>query len=377
MDFEDDEISWSHRLGEHQRPRQHIERIAGRTIDAKGAVGGRLAQRAAFRIERIDFCVIVGRPAGQRQFVEAAIDAVIHVERFALAQYHLRHQRHPLGDQRATRFAEQRKFVEVRQRRERFADRIEIPVIGRHILPRIGTRKSAADIERDDVDFRKRRASPRDFDRLGVGKRAQALRADMEGQRRRRAGFGDALEQPRAVFGRRAEFARQFEHRAAERRRQPHEDPAVLAALGFGQQLVEFEIAVDDEIADPVARIGDPGRALLPHRRHEMTLRIGKHAAHQFDLGQRGGVEMADAGGVDEFEHRRRRIGLDRKQRVAGKGVEETARRDPEFLREQHIDRLAGLHGLDQLLDAREAGQGRIGRAQIHDKGPGSDPRAV
>ena len=71
--------------------------------------------------------------------------------------------------------------------------------------------------------------------------------------------------------------------------------------------------------------------------------RIGKAASHQLDFRQRGGVEMADAGGIHLIQHLRRRIGLDRIKRIAGKAVGETTPRRAEFLRKEQYTGSAGF----------------------------------
>ena len=97
-------------------------------------------------------------------------------------------------------------------------------------------------------------------------------------------------------------------------------------------------------------------------------MRVGKAALDDFDFAQRGGVEMADAGGPHLFEHERRRIGLDRIQRVAGKPVQEPLRRGPEFLRKDAIDRLDRFHRGDGLLDRGKAGNRVDARGCVHAK---------
>ena len=70
-----------------------------------------------------------------------------------------------------------------------------------------------------------------------------------------------ALQQLGGFVRRGAELARQFQHRAAERRRDAHEDAQLLGLPGFGQQLVEFVIAIDDIVGDAVFLERDLGRA--------------------------------------------------------------------------------------------------------------------
>ena len=74
---------------------------------------------------------------------------------------------------------------------------------------------------------------------------------------------------------------------------------------------------------------------------------------------------MADARRPHLIEHLRRRIGLDRVERVARKGIEETLRRHPELLRVDGIDRLDRLHLGDEVVDAGKAGK-RFGAGGPH-----------
>ena len=101
----------------------------------------------------------------------------------------------------------------------------------------------------------------------------------MEGERRRGAALGHALQKTRGFLGRRAELAGQLEHRAAQGRRDAHEDAQLLGVARFGQQLVELEIAIDDVVGDAVLLEGGLGRAGQAHRRHEMAMGVGKARA--------------------------------------------------------------------------------------------------
>jgi hypothetical protein len=74
---------------------------------------------------------------------------------------------------------------------------------------------------------------------------------------------------------------------------------------------------------------------------------------------------MADAGAIDLIEHMQRGIGLHGIERVAGKGIDESLRRDAEFLRKDHIERIERFQLLDDPLDIGEAGK-RVGVLRRH-----------
>ena len=170
------------------------------------------------------------------------------------------------------------------------------------------------------------------------------------------AGLGHTLEQLGGFVGRRAEFAGEFQDRAAQGRGDAHEDAQIFRAAGFGQKLVEFEIAIHHIIGDAIFLERDLGRAGKAHRRHEMANGVGKAGFDQLDLAQRRGIEMADAGGPDLFQRLRTGVGLDGVERVAGKGGE-TFRHSAEALGMKQIEGHAGFFRGDSVGDGSVARQ--------------------
>ena len=157
------------------------------------------------------------------------------------------------------------------------------------------------------------------------------------------AGRDHALQEPRRIVRRRAEFAGKFQHRAAQRRCDAHEDAQAFATAGFRQQLVQLEIAINDEVAHIVFLERDLRRTRRAHRRHEMALRFRITLVHEFDLSSDAVSKCADARAIDLVQHMQRRIGLHGIKRVAGKRLDKPLRRDAELLRKDHID------GIDRL----------------------------
>ncbi|HEX4078618.1 MAG TPA: hypothetical protein VHX61_07075 [Rhizomicrobium sp.] len=143
---------------------------------------------------------------------------------------------------------------------------------------------------------------------------------------------------------------------------------STVSQVGPGKKLVEFAIAIDNEIADAMFGMGDARRAGQARRRHEVADCVGIALAHQLDFEERSGVEVPGAGGMDEIEHRRRGIGLHRIECVAGECVKAAPGR-AEFLRDERIDRLDRPQRLDQGLHGCEARQRRP-RLEVHDGGP-------
>src|SRR5215472_3124109 len=161
---------------------------------------------------------------------------------------------------------------------------------------------------------------------------------------------------------RRAELARKLENGAAEWGRDTHEDSQRLRLRDLREELVELEIAVDDEIGDLVLFECSFRHTGQPDRRHEMADRIGKAASHDLDFGQGRGIKMTDSGGVDLVEHERRGVRLDRVEWIPRKGVKEALSRDREFLRKNDVDRIERLHLLDHLFDGSKARHARSDR---------------
>ena len=97
------------------------------------------------------------------------------------------------------------------------------------------------------------------------------------------------------------------------------------AAVGLVQDLDQLVHVIDDERVDIVDSIRglDDGAAL--DGMHEVGARIGKRFAHLRDLGQRGRVEMPDAGVVKYPQHRRMRVALDGVEHPARKQLEKRA----------------------------------------------------
>ena len=181
----------------------------------------------------------------------------------------------------------------------------------------------------------------------------------MEGQAGRRPRRLDPFQELGGVWRGAAIFAAHLQQGAAQRRHQPHEDAKLGGLAGFGQQLVQLGIAVDDEIGDAMLAERGGGLALQPHRRHEMADRVGQHRLDGFDLAQRRGVEMADARIPQQRQRIGMGIGFGGIEDIAGKAVEKDFRRGGEFVGMDQVERFVRLQRLDRLGGGGETRQGR------------------
>ena len=124
-----------------------------------------------------------------------------------------------------------------------------------------------------------------------------------------------------------AELGRKMEEGALDLRRlHPHDDADALAAPGLVDDLDDFLLVIDDKGIDVVDPLGGTDHGARLDRMHEIGAGIGKAFADQRDLGQRGRVEMADAGGVEGAQHAWMRIAFDRIEHAAGKELEKALR---------------------------------------------------
>ena len=173
----------------------------------------------------------------------------------------------------------------------------------------------------------------------------------MESEAGRRAQIFHAPQKPRRIVGPHPEFAGQLQQRAAELGREPNEDTQFFGMFGFGYQLVQFIIAIDDIIGDAVFLECRFGMARQTYRRHEMANGIGETRPYFFDFAQGSGIEVPDSGGVNLIEYARIGVCLHGVESVARKAVEETFRRGSEPFGEQTIDRIDRLQRADSLFD--------------------------
>ena len=130
------------------------------------------------------------------------------------------------------------------------------------------------------------------------------------------------------------------------------------AFAGHLKDFLQFGRGIQHEIADPVDQPGfTDGRAAFD-RVHEMNVRVGKQAAHQRDLGDRGAVEMADPAGPDGAEDRRLRVAFHCIEHVAGEAGDEGGGSGGDHLRAQAVQRHFGAEPLHHFGDAGPRARG-------------------
>ncbi len=153
----------------------------------------------------------------------------------------------------------------------------------------------------------------------------------------------DRLGRPRAELG------RQVVGRARRWGCDAHQDGEPLAARRV-EHLVELVHVVDHEMLDRIDLVGGLDRRARLHGMHEVALGVAELLAHLRDLGQRGGIEMPDAGLVERLEDQRLRVALHGVEHTAGERLEELARRRLHGAVAHAIDRIAGLERGDHRI---------------------------
>lgn len=222
-------------------------------------------------------------------------------------------------------------------------------------------REAATDIDRRELHARLPDRVAAALQRGLIGARMEALRADVEREGGACASLDDALQEVRTVVDARAELARKFDQRAvrgdgdADVEPQAARDGAIVVGAGLAQQRVELVRAVEREVAHAVFAIGVACGAADADGRHEARLGVRITSANEFNLGQRGDVEMADVGAVDAVNDRQGVVRLHRIHRFAGETFDERFRGVVESRRQDRVNRQSRPLALDQSRDRGKA----------------------
>ena len=177
---------------------------------------------------------------------------------------------------------------------------------------RIDGREAAAHV--DDVHDHARAADrTADLGHSGlISGRPHTLRTDVERHAHQAVldGLARGQQQGRSLVRRHAELARQRIGRAIGRDGHADDQVQVGAAAGGVENLVQFVHTVQREGADAVIEIGLGDRRPALDRMHEGQAHVMADRTDQFDLGDGGHVEAANAGLDQGLDDPTRRVRL-------------------------------------------------------------------
>ena len=242
---------------------------------------------------------------------EAAIDAVIDIQRLTTPRLHLHHHRGSGGDQRSAGFRPEAGARAGSAARSPSSISAKKAPIGGGILVRVGNGKSAADVDDIDLDAGRRDHCPASASaaRQASGSRhcepTWKLTPSVAAQC-----AGGAQQSDRGVTNvapnlpDRSSFASPFGR--AMRTIRPSAPGTPVAAISV-RILASSSDGIEDEVAHAVLRPRLADGAAGLDRVHEVDDGIGEHVAHQAHFRQRCAVEMAHAAIPQRAQHRRDR----------------------------------------------------------------------
>ncbi len=171
------------------------------------------------------------------------------------------------------------------------------------------------------------------------------------------------------------ELAGQVQHRRTLRQCEAHDQTEFACHAGrrgLVQDLRQLFGAVEHEVAHAVPRPRLADRAARLDRMHEVDDGVGKHLAHQRNLGDRRAIVMRHAAGVHGTQHAGLRVALHRVQHMAGKRLDECARVRLDRRGTQAVHRNVRPLGGDQFVHRWQ----RCGRGKTAAQGRNSGAKA-
>ena len=306
--------------------------------------------------------------AGRAGVRQAAVDAVIDVERVAATALHLDDDRGAASDQRAAWLGPQRHLNRQAERLDGGVDLGEVGAKRRRLAVGIADREAAADIEHLDRDAggADHRAGERDG--ASIGERVEALRTDVERHAEPGGMRTRGTQQRHRLVGLGAELAGQVVFRLAARQGKPEDQAEIVRMAGLIEDLCQLAVAVEHEVAHAVARVSGAYRRARLHRVHEVYVRVGEHRAHQAHLVGRGAVEMPHAAVPHRAQHGRHRVAFHGIQRLAGEPAAEAPCDVGDRRRSDAMHRLARALDAHEVVDARQH-SGGLERAPVRRAG--------
>ncbi len=262
------------------------------------------------------------------------------------------------GDERAAGFAPQLGVHQDRHLFEGRLDDLHVEFEVRRGHAGVGGREAAADIDdvQHDAGFHDHGGGK--LHRVAVGRRAHALRADVEGDAERVRIAPRLLQKGGSVLFGDAELVRQRVGRVLVGHGEAHDEREVVSALRCGDDLFQLRLAVEREDADAMLEIGALDSLARLHRVHERHLRVGIARRDQLDFLLGSDVEPAEARCVDGVERPRRRVRFDSVEHFARKVIPEPVGRYRNPVRTHACDRHFWESFPDQV-------QGRMKREQF------------
>ena len=210
----------------------------------------------------------------------------------------------------------------------------------RRIAVGIARGKAAADVEAVDHDARLDDDAMHLAQRRDVGVGRRRLRADVERETQLGGNLARLDQKLRGLLAVHAELALQRNAAVDRRHRDAHPQQQVAGAAGRLDDLVELVLAIERERAH-AELVGAANGVPRLHRMHEVQVGVGDRR-RILDLGQRGDVEMADAGAIQRADQEDGAVRLVGVGDVTGKLLEEPARSAPCSMRSQATYRPLG-----------------------------------